>query len=98
LGFSFLFQNLFLFKPFSNLKIFKILFKTFQIILKLLKLHTNKQKPRDSKYDAQALVASKIIQKWYLNILEHNLIDNLLFLGKQKLKHHVAYINLNDGN
>jgi hypothetical protein len=29
------------FKPFSNFNIFKILFKTFQIILKLLKLHTN---------------------------------------------------------
>jgi hypothetical protein len=62
LGFSFLFQNLFLFKPFSNLNIFKKI-KTFQIILKLLKLHTNKQKPRNSKYDAQVLVASKIIQK-----------------------------------
>jgi hypothetical protein len=29
------------------------------------------------KYDAQALVAFKIIQKCYLNILEPNLIDNL---------------------
>jgi hypothetical protein len=29
------------------------------------------------KDDAQELIASKIIQKWYLNILETNLIDNL---------------------
>jgi hypothetical protein len=28
-----------------------------------------------TKHDAQALVASKIIQKWYLNILEHNWFD-----------------------
>jgi hypothetical protein len=47
-----------------------------------------------TKDDAQELIASKIIQKWYLNILEPNLIDNLLLLRKQKLKHHVAYINL----
>ena len=30
-----------------------------------------------TKYDAQALVASKINQKWYLNTLEPNLIDKL---------------------
>jgi hypothetical protein len=47
-----------------------------------------------SRHDAQALVAFKIIQKWYLNILEHNLFDNLLLLRKQKLKHHVVYIIL----
>jgi hypothetical protein len=35
-----------------------------------------------TKDDAQALIASKIIQKWYLNILEHDLFDKLLFLGK----------------
>jgi hypothetical protein len=29
-----------------------------------------------------------------LNILEHNLFDNLLFLRKQNLKHLVAYIIL----
>jgi hypothetical protein len=45
------------------------------------------------KHDAQALVASKIIQV-ILNILEHNLFDNLLFLRKQKLKHLVVYIIL----
>jgi hypothetical protein len=47
-----------------------------------------------TKYDAHTLVASKIIQKWHLNILEYNLFDNLLFLRKQKLNYHVAYINL----
>jgi hypothetical protein len=41
-----------------------------------------------------ALIATKVIQKWYLNILEPNLIDNLLFLRKQKQKLHVAYIIL----
>jgi retron-type reverse transcriptase len=30
-----------------------------------------------TKYDAQALVASRIIQKVIFNILEHNLFDNL---------------------
>jgi hypothetical protein len=39
------------------------------------------------------LLLLKLFQ-WYLNILEHNLFDNLLFLSKAKLKHHVAYIIL----
>jgi hypothetical protein len=37
------------FQTFSNLNIFKILFKTFQIILKLLKLHTITHKHHASK-------------------------------------------------
>jgi hypothetical protein len=37
------------FQSFSNLNIFKILFKTFQIILKLLKLHTITHKHHASK-------------------------------------------------
>jgi hypothetical protein len=46
-----------------------------------------------TKYDAQALVASNIIPmicKYYSQIY----LIIYFFLRKQKLKHHVAYINL----
>jgi hypothetical protein len=38
-----------------------------------------------TKYDAQALIASKIIQKWHLNNLELSLFLNLFIPRKQKL-------------
>jgi hypothetical protein len=73
-------------KPFQTFKFFQTLlkpkhfklFSNFQIILKTFKTShqqtINTMQPKD---DAQALIASEIIQKGYLNILEPNLIDNL---------------------
>jgi hypothetical protein len=61
------FLTLFLLKPFHNLKLpnifqlFKI-FSKFQTSFKTFKTSHKQHKPCTSKYDAQALVASKIIQ------------------------------------
>jgi hypothetical protein len=66
-GFGFDFFNSFSFKTFQHLKLpnifqlFKI-FSKFQTNFKTFKTSHKQHKPCTSKYDAQALVASKIIQ------------------------------------
>jgi hypothetical protein len=60
--FFFFFKTFQKFKFFSNFKTLKHL-STFKLISKhFLKLHTSKHKPCISKYEAQALIVSKIIQ------------------------------------
>jgi hypothetical protein len=51
---------LFLFKSFFKFKLFQNVFKSLQTHLKLLKLQTFTQNTMQLKYDAQALVVSKL--------------------------------------